>query len=40
VQSYRGADCDTDQYVVVAVVRERLAASQQAARSLMGNDLI
>jgi len=36
VQSFRGADCDTDHYVVVAVVRERLAASKQAAQKFDG----
>jgi hypothetical protein len=31
VQSFRGADCDTDHYLVVAKVRERLAVTKQAA---------
>jgi len=31
VRSFRGADCDTDYYLVVAKVRERLAVSKQAA---------
>jgi len=31
VRSFREADCDTDHYLVVAKVRERLAASKQAA---------
>jgi hypothetical protein len=29
VQSFRAADCDTDHYLVVAKVRERLAVSKQ-----------
>ncbi len=36
VQSFRGADCDTDHYLVVAKVRERLAVSKQAAQNLDG----
>jgi len=32
VQSFKGADCDTDLYLVVAKVRERLAVSEQAAQ--------
>jgi hypothetical protein len=32
VQSFRGADSDTDHYLVVAKVRERLTASKQAAQ--------
>ena len=36
VRSFRGADCDTDQYLVVAKVRERLAVSKQAAQKFNG----
>jgi len=32
VQPFRGADCDTPHYLVVAKVRGRLAVSQQAAQ--------
>jgi hypothetical protein len=28
VQSFRGADCDTDHYLVVAKIKERLAMSK------------
>ena len=31
-RSFRGADCDTDHYLVVTKVRERLAVSKQAAQ--------
>jgi hypothetical protein len=34
VPSFRGADCDTDHYLVVAKVRERLAVSQRAAKKI------
>jgi len=40
VRSFRGAECDTDHYLVVAKVRERLAVKKQADRSFMGRDLI
>jgi len=36
VRSFRGADCDPDQYLVVAVVRERLAGSKQAVQRFDG----
>jgi len=32
VRSFRGAGCDTDHYLVIAKVRERLAVSKQAAQ--------
>jgi hypothetical protein len=31
VQPFRGADCDTDHYLVVAKVSKRLAVNKQAA---------
>ena len=36
VRSFRGLDCDTDHYLVVAKVRERLAVSKQTAQKLDG----
>jgi len=36
VQSLKGDDCNTDHYLVVAKVRERLAVSKQAAQKLDG----
>jgi hypothetical protein len=34
VQSFRRADCDNDHYLIVAVVRERLAVSKHAAHKM------
>jgi len=36
VRSFRGADCETHHYLVVAKVRERLAVSKQAAQRFDG----
>ena len=36
VQSFRGADCDTNHYLVVVKVRERLAISKQTAHKFGG----
>jgi hypothetical protein len=36
VRSFRGTDCDTDHYLVVAGVRERLAVRKQAAKKFDG----
>jgi hypothetical protein len=40
IQSFRGADCDTDHYLVVEKVRERLAVSKQAAQKLVWKGLM
>jgi len=34
VRSFRGAECDTDHYLVIAKLRERLAVGKQAAQRL------
>ncbi|PNF23141.1 hypothetical protein B7P43_G06674 [Cryptotermes secundus] len=36
VRSFRAADCDTDHYLVVAKVKERLAVSKQTTQSSYG----
>jgi hypothetical protein len=40
VRYFIGADCDTDQYLVVAKVKERLALINKLHRCLKWNDLI
>ena len=34
MRSFRGAECDTDHYLVIAKVRQRLAVGKQATQSL------
>ena len=36
VRSFMGADCDTDHYLLVAKVREKLVVSKQATQKLDG----
>ena len=40
MRSFKGADCDTDHYLVLAKVRERLAVINKKHRNLMGKHLI
>jgi hypothetical protein len=40
VRTFRGAGCDTDYYLMVAKIRERMALSSQSAESFKWKDLI
>jgi hypothetical protein len=40
VRSFRGADCDSDHYLVVAKVRKRLAVSKRMVKKWIWRDLI
>jgi len=39
MRSFRGGDCDTEHYLVIAKVRERIAVVKQPHRGLIGKDL-
>jgi hypothetical protein len=40
VPSFRGTDCNSDHYLLVAKVRGKLTVSKQTAKDLMWKDLI
>jgi len=39
VRRFRGADCDTDHYIAVAKLRERLTVNKQAAQKFDGGKI-
>jgi len=36
VRSFRGAECNTDHYLLVAEIRESMEVSEQAAQKFVG----